>query len=77
MMKKLYPAPNCPICHNPVASLPARYERGAEEVALPDVLHKYTNSQTHTNLQIYKYTDTVVLRPAKYVRGTKEADVRN
>ena len=41
------------------------------------MLHKYTNSQTHTNLQIYKYTDTVVLRPAKYVRGTKEADVRN
>ena len=38
-----------------------------------------TNTQIYkyTNTQIYKYTNTVVLRPAKYVRGTKEADVRN
>ena len=26
--EKVVSCPNCPICHNPVALLPARYERG-------------------------------------------------
>ena len=30
--EKVVSCPNCPICHNPVALLPARYERGRRAV---------------------------------------------